>query len=729
MVVTMKGRLQDITTQPVDEITRATVKAPVYTISATGITTSRPRTVRINKDGTFSVTADEGVGWLYLDGDGWSDSIKFITANGMTDFLDAVINAIPVASQVKDMLAETIRIGNSTLDEIRRLSKEYVFWKEAFPTDVPLEQITPGLYYVSNDAQLKYLKADPQMPGGTVLVSRYGTGNLGQMLYITSEAEPKLWGSALTSSGWQPWVRLDAGAADKFYRGALPVNIPKGTIAPGMYYVSNDTQIAYWGLPKAGTVLVSRYGTGNLGQMMLMTGTHPVEVYTSALTSTGWQPFTLVKGGGGSTTPSAPAAVGVSVSDGPGSGMKVIPLALTLGQGTMKAPTQRQYRVPFYFNAPITRWRLHITDKNPHTGESVGKGITINNVYVGEHATNGSFKKTPTRIGGAINLSREGEWVSGWRTEKIGETKGLLSYDYTATEAPFHAVAGAWNTSNMDSAATTFLDGNATPLRNAAFDMWIEAETYATTPVVAAFGDSLSSGAHADLPVYESTLSIYTRRVNALPVHIAVSGNAMQDFLEADAGYKLRRWEHLDKADVLIWAMGHNDVYRGRSFEQMRSDFDELYPILTSIAARSVVAATVTTRNAPARPEMHDVRKAWNAWLKSQVYSPMSDGRIRDVFDFSAVIDDGDEIKAPFNSGDDVHLTTAGYQAQADAITRPITSSLVATAEVGPPGPAGPPGAGNTTTVQTDAEAKALTGLPKGHKVYVIDTTTWYEEA
>ncbi len=37
-------------------------------------------------------------------------------------------------------------------------------------------------------------------------------------------------------------------------------------------------------------------------------------------------------------------------------------------------------------------------------------------------------------------------------------------------------------------------------------------------------------------------------------------------------------------------------------------------------------------------------------------------------------------------------------------------------------------GLGNTTTVQTEAEAKALTALPKKHKVYVVDTATWYEE-
>ncbi|MDK7139727.1 hypothetical protein QP414_10490 [Corynebacterium simulans] len=43
-------------------------------------------------------------------------------------------------------------------------------------------------------------------------------------------------------------------------------------------------------------------------------------------------------------------------------------------------------------------------------------------------------------------------------------------------------------------------------------------------------------------------------------------------------------------------------------------------------------------------------------------------------------------------------------------------------------GPRGPEGIGNTTTVQTEPEAQALTGLPKGHMVYVLDTSTWYRE-
>ena len=69
--------------------------------------------------------------------------------------------------------------------------------------------------------------------------------------------------------------------------------------------------------------------------------------------------------------------------------------------------------------------------------------------------------------------------------------------------------------------------------------------------------------------------------------------------------------------------------------------------------------------------------------------------------------------------------------ASVTSTTRWSGDRLVVNGKTSPPltGPQGPSGAGNTTTVQTETEAKALTGLPKGHMVYVIDTRTWYEEA
>lgn len=73
----------------------------------------------------------------------------------------------------------------------------------------------------------------------------------------------------------------------------------------------------------------------------------------------------------------------------------------------------------------------------------------------------------------------------------------------------------------------------------------------------------------------------------------------------------------------------------------------------------------------------------------------------------------------------------AAQVASVASTTKWVGDKLVVNGKTSPPltGPQGLPGVGNTTTVQTETEAKALTGLPKGHIVYVIDTRTWYEEA
>lgn len=84
---------------------------------------------------------------------------------------------------------------------------------------------------------------------------------------------------------------------------------------------------------------------------------------------------------------------------------------------------------------------------------------------------------------------------------------------------------------------------------------------------------------------------------------------------------------------------------------------------------------------------------------------------------------DADEVDALLKQ-------VAAQVASVASTTRWSGDRLVVNGKTSPPltGKQGPPGAGNTTTVQTETEAKALTGLPKGHMVYVIDTRTWYEE-
>ena len=538
-----------------------------------------------------------------------------------------------------------------------------------------IRNIADGDYNVSTSVVAEGVGFPVFRPGTFKQVS-YGT--TGVQTYVTADSSPRTFQRRRTSAGWAlTWSEVSTG-----FRGGMQKTLSDWTdldTAPtGSYSISTPTAADDMGLPdsRPGIVQVWRYGSAEYGLQIFITLDSPTKWYTRYKTTGGWSAWTSPmagSGGGGETTV-------VTTNATPGSGMKLVPCAITLGQGTTLAPTSRQFRIPFKFNAPINRWRLHITDRNPHNGEHVGAGINIGNVYLGNHASNGSFTGTPTRIGGFIPLSNlpDGEWVSAWRTEPLGNNvEKILSYDYTSTSAPFYAVGGAYNTSNMNSAAVQFLNGDSEPLNKAAFDIWFEVETYATTPVIAAFGDSLSSGAGATLPCHESALSVLARRERALPVHFAVSGNAMQDWANDTKSYKWTRWEHLGRADVVLWGMGHNDVYRGRSFTQMRADFDTCYPLIISRVAPVVVGATVTTRNEPSNPAMHDVRKQWNTWMLEQANSPMADGRVRDVFDFAAAINNGDLLKPEYDSGDQLHLNTAGYIAEVATINHRVTTPPV----------------------------------------------------
>lgn len=104
--ITLTGRLADLTSQPIDPATTTvTVKAPAYAPGpGVELTTTQPATAPVGADGEITITAVEGVGWLTIDGPGWSDSIRFVAAPGMLTLWEAVVNALPHVVEVKRLL-------------------------------------------------------------------------------------------------------------------------------------------------------------------------------------------------------------------------------------------------------------------------------------------------------------------------------------------------------------------------------------------------------------------------------------------------------------------------------------------------------------------------------------------------------------------------------------------------------------------------------------------------
>lgn len=350
-------------------------------------------------------------------------------------------------------------------------------------------------------------------------------------------------------------------------------------------------------------------------------------------------------------------------------GMKTVPLALGLGFGSdYQAPAACSFRVPLLFTPDVARFRIHIRNSNPRTGSLRAGAGEFTGVWHGKHAANGAFTASPTQIVPAFTTPADGsEWVSDWINQPLGGgTEYLLSFAYTstATVKPVFTAGGSWrndtSAAHGPTIAPTMTRENLIP-----FDIWMEAETASTTPVIAGFGDSLTAGIGADFTVQDSWVSQYARAHGALPVHYAIGGTTMGSW--HDGFYAFNRWQGFARPDAVIWAMGSNDIFTGSDLATLQTRHANLAPLLAAKVSSRIHAATIMPRtNQTGATE--DVRRAYNAWLATRPNG------VREVFDFADSISTDDETIIPAYDSDGTHLTAEGYAQNAAAITSAITA-------------------------------------------------------
>lgn len=340
-------------------------------------------------------------------------------------------------------------------------------------------------------------------------------------------------------------------------------------------------------------------------------------------------------------------------------GFKAVPLALTAGGGGAAGPTSGTFRMPVKFAATITRWRVHFRNNNPRFGTD-GPSASIPAVYAGP-AASGQFTAQPAQISTGLTTGSVGT-ATPWQSTQIpAGTEYAIAYSFTAS-ATNQVVGGGWSASSVNSTSATLTRVVSLPL-----DAWIEAEVAPETPVIAVFGDSLSAGVGATLPVHDSWLSQWCRSHAALPVHYAASGDTMAGWADTNA-YKWQRWQHLTRPDAVVHAMGNNDVFGETSLADLKTRRAASILQLQALVSPVIYSATITPRNS-ATGAAENVRRAYNAWLKT------GPDAARDVFDFVPAISGDDENISPGFNADGIHLNTSGYAAEAGTITRPLTSS------------------------------------------------------
>ena len=129
--IALEGTLADVTSRPVSEVTTVTAKAARPTPVAGGLITTEPVNVFYSSEtGKIMLTLTAGVkSWLYLDGDGWSDSVPVIAAEGMTQLWEAVVNGLHLPSDIGDYLGIKDAVSKSLEEKIAEIAANFPFDK------------------------------------------------------------------------------------------------------------------------------------------------------------------------------------------------------------------------------------------------------------------------------------------------------------------------------------------------------------------------------------------------------------------------------------------------------------------------------------------------------------------------------------------------------------------------------------------------------------------------
>lgn len=442
-------------------------------------------------------------------------------------------------------------------------------------------------------------------------------------------------------------IALDLINDAKWYLGATPLPMPADRVDGAPWWDALDLLTSKSWVSWAGIVSeryalptdvqavlnVKRWGAAG-GTVVVETRELVPRMFLTARLSGGWTDWV-------DFTPAENTSGGGSTVANRTSGFKTLPLSLTAGNGgstTLAASAEVTY--PMSWNAKITRFRVCIADKNPRFGINRANSVTFTNVRHG---------------GGTIAssgvITEPGEvWKSPYTN---GQPTGDLAFGYSAASPVIGLVGGG----TINGVAETTMP----------FHVWIEAETAVGTPSLAVVGDSNSVGVGTARPLYDSWLSQYCRRIGALPVHYGASGDSLAGWTDP-AAYKWNLWNHLDRADAVLLALGSNSMANP---EMTQDRLREESAAVAEIAAAKISAVmymiTIKPRNG-GDATYNTLRRDYNTWVKTK---PIG---VRDWLDMVSPVSADDTVMLPgMFASDGTHMNTTGHKALADSITKTLT--------------------------------------------------------
>lgn len=443
-------------------------------------------------------------------------------------------------------------------------------------------------------------------------------GHTIQTVYPTGNGMSVWWRTSKTFSGtglaaWNEWKRVDSQLRPRLANGTN-LDTLRLQASEGLYSITQTQGPTLTGLPHAaafGSLSVQPSLDGVATQTMWDLSESKARVWwrmvNNASTFT-WSTWVLLSASGAETVVTAP-------------------LALTAGGGPTPTLTADivHGRLPVRPPVTIRRWRAHLRNYNYRDAQAYAGALSFTGLVVGPAALDaqgrptGAFASAPTQVmGAAVSPSNAAELATPWTSiELVVGQDYLVAYAYTGAtgQVSYLATGGGWlgsDSSTLAALAPTLVKQQYMPL-----DVWLEVECDPGTPVVAYFGDSLTIGVAADLPMYDSYPMRHAQAHGHLPVVYGASGSAMNLWTNAGSG-QITRWAGFTKPDRLYWSMGSNDIFQPVDIATLRARFAAAWPVITGATSRNVILTTILPRlNAAAAAEA--VRKEWNAILTDEL--------------------------------------------------------------------------------------------------------------
>ncbi|PRB69527.1 SGNH/GDSL hydrolase family protein [Arthrobacter sp. MYb213] len=358
-------------------------------------------------------------------------------------------------------------------------------------------------------------------------------------------------------------------------------------------------------------------------------------------------------------------------------GSKRVAEPLTLaGSATVNSDSDVGVRIPFRVPANVRRWRVYIRNYNDRTTTAYPGSLNFTGVTIGKGAVNAEGRPTGQFAGDKFPVSSSfvsseagSQWSSLWQTyELVPGQEYVLSYGYKSPAQNNHAsVGGGFLTSGGSAAINT--DGHPlTKTQSVPLDVWIAFDVDEHVPQYAYFGDSLTAGVSADLPVYDSWAKRHAHANGAFAQIYAYSGTGYSEWASS-LKFGLNKYvtfSGIRKPEVLYNAMGSNGL-AGSNVSQMKAQMETSLDTIRQVVCTEIINVTVLPRlNGSDSFEVN--RKAWNQYMIDQVPG----GALMTVDAAAALTDaSGGVLDAKWReSPTNIHLNYAGYAQYANAVAR-----------------------------------------------------------